>query len=72
LRSHPDANDNPDIPWSESTKGKAIIGAGLGKTSLDMHNRWDSERKTFVPMEKRAVDELRNIVPKRADKDQRR
>ena len=45
LRNHPDANDETTIEWADSKIGKAIIAAGSGKSSIEIHMRWDAANK---------------------------
>jgi hypothetical protein len=71
LRTHPDANNDPNTSWLDSKIGKAINRAYPEKTSADFYLRWDSDKQALVPLEKAIQDELKKKVPPKA-KDQRR
>lgn len=49
LKTHPDANLNPKIPWRDSKIGRAIISAKLG-TSVKQTHRWNPRQKRLISL----------------------
>ena len=59
LTSHPDANNNTTIPWSESVNGKAITRLKGPGDSLDIKNRYDTTTGQLVPLDNDTLSKKR-------------
>jgi hypothetical protein len=63
LTSHPDANHNTTIPWSESVNGKAITRLKGPGASLDIKNRYDTITGQLVPLDNETLSKIRKGLP---------
>jgi len=63
LTSHPDANLNTAIPWSESVVGKAVARLKKARDTLDIRYRYDTVTNRLVPLDAETLTNLRKTLP---------